>query len=123
MKILNTIFPERSNSTWNGKYSYTYSAGENGIDLEDAIKNYLEHLHNSCAPNTLYCYSRDLNFLLKHIGNIKLDSLSEDVLNDFITQLCCSGKKCSKRSGTTLNRIKSVYRSFLNFCFKKNILQ
>ncbi len=119
MKILNAIVHEYSNTTWDGKYAYTYNASKNDIDLKMAIKFYLENLQNSCAPNTLYCYSKDLIFLLEKIGNIKMSSISEDVLNNFITQLCCSGKKCTNRSGTTLNRIKSVYRSFFNYCYKR----
>ncbi len=119
MKILNVIVHEYSNTTWEGKYAYTYNTNKNDIDLKTAIKFYLENLQNSCARNTLYCYSRDLNFLLEQIGNIKMNSIVEDVLNNLITQLCSSGKKCSNRSGTTLNRIKSVYRSFFNYCYKR----
>ncbi|MHB8854366.1 MAG: tyrosine-type recombinase/integrase [Ignavibacteriaceae bacterium] len=119
MKILNVIDHEYSNTTWDGKFAYAYNASKNDIDLKMAIKCYLENLQNSCAHNTLYCYSKDLNFLLEKIGNIKMISISEDVLNNFITQLCSSGKKCSNRSGTTINRIKSVYRSFFNYCYKR----
>jgi len=123
MKISNAIYPERSNLTWNGKYSYTYNANGNDIYLDEAIRFYLKNLHNSCSPNTLYCYSRDLNYLSEQIGNIKMNSICEDVLNNFITQLCSSGKKCSKRSGTTLNRIKSGYRSFFNYCYKREYIK
>ncbi|MHB8871820.1 MAG: tyrosine-type recombinase/integrase [Candidatus Doudnabacteria bacterium] len=122
MNILNAITPECSNITWVGKYAYKYDESKNDINLKWAIKIYLENLQNSCAPNTLYCYSRDLNFLLEEIGNIKIASLNEDVLNNFITQLCCSGKKFSIRSGTTLNRIKSCYRSFFNYCYKRKYI-
>ena len=115
MQILNAITPVYSNVTWAGKYAYIYNAGKNDIYLKMAIIVYLENLQNSCAPNTLYCYSRDLNVLLEQIGNIKMSIISEDTLNNFITQVCCSGKKC----GTTLNRIKSAYRSFFNYCYKR----
>ena len=119
MKISNAIVHEYSNTTRDGKYAYTYNAGKNEIDLEGAIRFYLENLQNSCALNTFYCYSRDLSYLLEEIGNIKMSSLSGDVLNNFIAQVCCTGKKCCSRSGTTLNRIKSVYRSFFNYCYKR----
>ena len=72
MKILNAIVHEYSNTTWDGKYAYTYNASKNDINLKMAIKFYLENLQNSCAPNTLYCYSKDLNFLLEKIGNKKI---------------------------------------------------
>ena len=119
MQILNAITPVCSNVTWAGKYAYIYNACENDINLEMAIKLYLKNLQNSCARNTLYCYSRDLNFLLEKMGNMKMSNLNEYVLNNFITHLCYSGKRCSHRSGTTLNRIKSVYRSFFNYCYKR----
>ncbi|MHB8929785.1 MAG: tyrosine-type recombinase/integrase [Melioribacteraceae bacterium] len=122
MKISNTIVHEYSNTTWAGKYAYIYNASKNDIDLEMTIKSYLENLQNSCAPNTFYCYSRDLNFLIEEIGNIKMSSLRGDVLNNFIAQVCCHGKKCSNRSGTTLNRIKSVYHSFFNHCYKRKYI-
>jgi tRNA U34 5-carboxymethylaminomethyl modifying GTPase MnmE/TrmE len=89
MKISDAVVNEYFNTTWDGKYTYTYDVGKNDIDRKGAINFYLENLQNSCAHNTLYCYSRDLNFLLEQIGNIKMDSLDEDILNNFITQLCC----------------------------------
>jgi integrase/recombinase XerD len=48
-----------------------------------------------------------------------MNNIDEENLNNFITQLCCSRKKRSNLSGTTLNRIKSVYRSFFNYCYKR----
>jgi site-specific recombinase XerD len=122
MKILNPIVHKYSNTTRDGKYVYTYNASKNDIDLTGAINFYLENLQNSCAHNTLYCYTRDLNFLLGQIGNVKMGSLDEDILNNFITQLCCSRKKASRLSGTTLNRIKSVCRSFFNYCYERKYI-
>ena len=112
----------QANLTLNGKYTYIYNATGNDICLEMAIKSYLENLQNSCARNTLYCYTKDLDFLLEQIGNLKMSGISENVLNNFITQLCSTGIKCSTRSGTTLNRIKSVYRSFFNYCYKRKYI-
>ncbi len=123
MLILNAIIPKYSNVTCSGKYSYAYNSSGNDIYLDEAMRFYLKNIQNSCAPNTLYCYSRDLNFLLERIGNIKMNSLGEEALNNFITQLCCSGNKCSKRSGTTINRIKSGYRSFFNYCYKREYIK
>ncbi len=108
--------------TWNGIYSYEYLDSKDELFLKRAINLFLKNLEYSNTPNTLYCYSRDLHYLLEKVGNIKLNSISEEILQNGITQLKNSGIKKTSRSVSTINRIKSVYRSFFSWCFKKNTL-
>jgi len=123
MKKLNIIIPINSSAKWAGEYSLYYNECGNEVYLNDAIEYFLKNLQSSSAVNTFYCYSRDLNLLLEAVGNIKMYSIDVDVLNNFITELCFSGKKCIKRSNATINRIKSVYRSFFNYCYKRKFIK
>lgn len=108
--------------TWNGVYSYEYHDNKDELFLERAINLFLENLGCYNTPNTLYCYSRDLYYLLEKTGNIKLNSISEEFLQSFISQIKNSGIKKQNRTASTMNRIKIAYRSFFSWCFKKNIL-
>ena len=112
MKNTKVITPGSSNVTWNGIYAYIYKASKNNIFLNDAIESYIENLQHSCASNTLYCYSSDLHHLLEKVGNIKLSSISEEILQDCIDQIKNCGIKKPVHSASTMNRVKSVYRSF-----------
>ncbi|MBI5807323.1 MAG: hypothetical protein HZA74_02875 [Ignavibacteriales bacterium] len=110
----------QANVTWNGIYSYEYLDSKDELFLERAINLFLKNLEYSNTPNTHYCYSRDLHYLLEKIGNIKLSSISEEVLQDCIDQIKNCGIKKPVHSASTMNRAKSVYRSFFKWCFKKN---
>lgn len=117
-----TIESERAGQTsvtWNGIYSYEYLDSKDELFLERAINLFLKNLKYSNTPNTLYCYSRDLHYLLEKVGNIKLNSISEEELQDCIEQIKNSGIKKLVRSASTMNRVKSFYRSFFKWCFKK----
>lgn len=93
------------------------------INLETAIRAYLEHLTASClASNTIYCYSRDLKRLLSKIGNIKLNLISGGMLDKHFIQLREMELDSSTRSIVTMNKIKSVYRSFFKWCFIKSFI-
>lgn len=106
--------------TWSCIYSYEYLDSKDELFLERAINLFLKYLECSNTPNTLYSYSRDLHYLQEKAGNIKLNSISEEKLQDCIEQIKNSGIKKRVRSASTMNRVKSVYRSFFKWCFKKN---
>ena len=110
-------------STLPGEYRDYFLSEKTEINLEAAIKAYLEHLKASClAANTIYCYSRDLKRLLERIGNIKLNLLNTGMLDKHIIQLRETGLHSSTRSLVTMNKIKSVYRSFFKWCFIKGFI-
>jgi len=105
------------------RHSEFSSGKRTEINLEDAIKAYLEHLKASClAENTIYCYSRDLKRLLENIGNIQLNLLNTAMLDRHIIQLRETESNSSARSIVTMNKIKSVYRSFFKWCFIKSFI-
>lgn len=112
---------EHASATWVGIYSYEYLDSKDELFLERAINLFLGNLECYNAPNTFYCYSRDLYYLLEKTGNIKLNSISEEYLQSFITQIKNNGIKKQNRTSSTINRIKIAYRSFFSWCFKKNI--
>lgn len=122
MKNIKVVTEDYSSASWNGFYFYTYSGCNNNITLKDAIESYIKNIRLSHAQNTIYCYSRDLLHLLERIGNIKMSSLDEEVFNNFSSQIFGGGIKKSCRSVITLNRIKSTYRSFFIWCYKKKLL-
>lgn len=121
MKNIYEVISYYSNITWNGIYLYDYSVNyhKGELFLDNAINLYLEYIRCSKSQNTHYCYSRDLHYLLKKIGNVKLNSITEEILQGVSSEITGKGIKKPFRSGTTLNRIKSVYRSFFSWCFKK----
>lgn len=125
MKDTNAILPVYSNLptgqtsvTWNGIYFYEYLDSKDELFLERAINLFLKNLEYSNTPNTLYCYSRVLHYFLKKVGNIKLNSISEEILQDCIDRIKNSGIKKPIHSASTINRVKSVYRLFFKWCFK-----
>ncbi|MBU2445534.1 MAG: hypothetical protein KJ666_08185 [Bacteroidetes bacterium] len=135
MKKTKAITHQNTSVTWKGIYFYEYlipndlknsfrriPKSENEIFLKRAICLYLENIKHYCAQNTFYCYSRDLHYLLEKVGNIKLNNINEENLQNSIAQINNSGLKKLKRSASTMNRIKSVYRSFFSWCLKKNTL-
>jgi len=110
-------------STLPGKYRDYFLSKRTEINLEAAIKAYLEHLKASClAANTIYCYSRDLKRLLERIGNIKLNLISGGMLDKHFIHLRETELDSSARSIVTINKIKSVYRSFFKWCFIKGFI-
>ena len=110
-------------STLPGAYRDYFLPERTEIELEAAIKAYLEHLKASClAANTIYCYSEDLKRLLDKIGNIKLNLISGGILDKHLIQLRETGLDSSTRSIVTMNKIKSVYRSFFKWCFIKGFI-
>jgi len=110
-------------STLPGEYRDYFFSERTEVNLEPAIKAYLEHLKASClASNTIYCYSRDLKRLLDKIGNIKLNLISGGMLDKHFIQLRETELDSSTRSIVTMNKIKSVYRSFFKWCFIKGFI-
>lgn len=129
MKNTIAVHSDYSNVTWNVTYSYNYFVIKPAyqvvmkeVSLIRAVESFIEHLNYSYASNTCYCYARDLSRLLKRMGNININQMSGEILNDFINQICNSGIKTSSLSAVTINRIKSVYRSFFKWCYKKNYI-
>lgn len=127
MKNTIAVYSYYSNVTGNVTYSYNYFVSKPAyqvvikeVSLNRAVESFIEHLNYSYASNTCYCYARDLRRLLKRMGNININQMSGEILNDCINQICNFGKKTSSRSAATKNRIKSVYRSFFKWCYKKN---
>jgi site-specific recombinase XerD len=91
------------------------------INLKNAIYIYKNYLIASClSTNTIYCYSRDLDSLLKKIGNINLNTISVEMINQLIICLRNSSIKSTGLSNSSTNRIKSTYRTFFNWCFTNN---
>ncbi len=123
MKTIQAINSYHSNTTWSGHYSYRYFVARKEISLESAITLFIENLKNYCAQNTHYCYSRDLSKLLETAGNDYLHCLDANTLNNYIRQICVSGSKVINRSETTINRIKSVYRSFFKWCYVQKYIR
>jgi integrase/recombinase XerD len=91
------------------------------INLKNAICLYKNYLIASClSTNTIYCYSRDLDSLLKKIGNINLNTINVGMINQLIVCLRNSSVKYTGLSNCSTNRIKSTYRTFFNWCFINN---
>ncbi|MCL4512342.1 MAG: tyrosine-type recombinase/integrase [Bacteroidetes bacterium] len=105
----------------------------NETSLRSAIDGYLDHLRaSSLSLNTIYCYSRDLQRLLKEFGDINLKRISEEMLDKHIIHICSesssqpagrTGLREAHRSVSTINRIKIVYRSFFKWCFTKQLIE
>ena len=91
------------------------------ICLKNAIYVYKNYLIASClSTNTIYCYSRDLDSLLNKIGNINLNTINAETINQLIIYLRNSSVKSTVLSNSSTNRIKSTYRTFFNWCFINN---
>lgn len=93
----------------------------NTLTLAIAIEKYLRHLNASdFSANTIYFYSKDLDRMLNYSGNLLLEAITTEFLDDFLISIKNSE---SIKSPNSINRHKSVYRSFLKWCFLQEYLQ
>jgi integrase/recombinase XerD len=90
--------------------------------LNEAIDHFLEYHKHSYSQNTIYAYSRDLNFLQNKLGNTLMSSINEELIHGFISQFDSSNIKIPYLSIASLNRTKSSYRSFFNWCYTKRYI-
>lgn len=88
-------------------------------DLYNAIQDFLIHLKAAGrSSSTISCYRHDLELLKRTIGNMELSRVTDRHLESAIIQLNDFSVSGAVRSATTLNRIKSAYRSFFKWAFK-----
>jgi len=103
------------------KLSYEEEDLQKCINLRNAIYLFKNYLIASClSENTIYCYSRDLYSLLKLLGNININTINAGMINQLIIYLRNSSVKSSGLSNCSINRMKSTYRTFFNWCFINN---
>ncbi|MEW6508216.1 MAG: tyrosine-type recombinase/integrase [Bacteroidota bacterium] len=108
--------------TWSGKFSYTFKSDRDEILLNEAIDHFLEYHKHSYSQNTIYAYSRDLNFLQNKLGNTLMSSINEEHIHGFLSQFDSSNIKIPYLSAASLNRTKSSYRSFFNWCYTRRYI-
>lgn len=83
-----------------------------------AVRDYILHIKAAGrATQTILCYRCDLERLIGILGNIEMRNIKDNDLNKAIIQLTYSGT-CIKRSVVTMNRLKSVYRTFFKWAFE-----
>lgn len=89
------------------------------LGLRHAVHGFLVHLEAAGrASNTIDCYDRDLRRLAEILGDIHLDKIRSEDLENAIVILRYSTPSVVKRSSSTMNRMKSAYRSFFKWSFE-----
>jgi site-specific recombinase XerD len=109
-------------TTWSGKFSYTFKIDRDEIFLHEAIDHFLVYHKHSYSQNTIYAYSRELKFLQNKLGNTLMSSINEELIHGFLSQFDSSNIKIPYLSIASLNRMKSSYRSFFNWCYTKRYI-
>jgi site-specific recombinase XerD len=88
-------------------------------DLYNPVQDFVIHLKAAGrSASTIYCYLHDLELLKRTIGNMRLSHITDRHLENAIIRLRGSSMSSAVRSATTLNRIKSAYRSFFKWAFE-----
>ena len=89
------------------------------LDLCHAMQDFITHLKAAGrSPSTILCYLHDLKLLGKNLGNMRLSRITDSHLENVVIQLNDFSARGSARTAATLNRTKSVYRSFFRWSFE-----
>lgn len=89
------------------------------LTLSEAIPCFLQYLEIAGRRAiTIKNYSVTLRKFLEEIGDIPLSSIEDIELNRIFISLVNNSTRSGSLSPTTMNRIKSAYRSFFSWCFQ-----
>ncbi|MCL5061609.1 MAG: tyrosine-type recombinase/integrase [Nitrospirae bacterium] len=89
------------------------------VDLYHAVQDFLIHLKAAGrSSSTISSYLHDLELLKSTIGNMKLSHITDRHLEKAFIQLGDASARKDARSAITLNRIRSVFRSFFKWAFE-----
>jgi integrase/recombinase XerD len=97
----------------------TFVSKNEEIMLSRALNDFMKHLQAAGrSKSTIVSYHRDLDRLMKILGDKEMDSIKDSHVNDAVIRLCSCNRGKSKRSAVSMNRLKSVYRSFFRWSFE-----
>jgi len=92
-------------------------AGKDSPRIERAVRRFLSSLVAAGRSRaTIASYSRELDRLVDFIGDFPLKEVSPGNLQAAIDRMAGPGSDGNVRHSSTVNRIKSVYRSFFSWC-------
>lgn len=92
-------------------------AGKDSPRIERAVRRFLSSLAAAGRSRaTTASYSRELGRLVDLIGDVPLKEVSPGNLQAVVDRLAGPGSGGNVRHPSTVNRIKSVYRSFFSWC-------
>jgi len=84
-----------------------------------AVRGFLLHLKaTGRAPSTMECYLRELNFVVKILGDMPLNHITVQHLEQALLLRGGAGFPTTTLSPLTMNRIKSAYRSFFRWTWE-----
>lgn len=105
-------------AAWNGMRS------ADSIMLTQAIRDYVVHLKASGrAKRTIDCYLQSLEQLAGIISCREMNTIKDVDINKAVYCLSYSGRTGNNLLPATMNRIKSVYRSFFKWSFETERIQ
>src|SRR3954449_3701302 len=95
-------------------------AGQVGVDLDRAVRTWLDHLavERGLAPNTLSSYRRDLSRYLAYLsarGIRDLEAVTETLVGEFLVYLREGGVDHPPLSATSAARTVVAVRGFHKF--------
>jgi hypothetical protein len=86
---------------------------KNRLRLSEAIIDFRIYLEaTGRASNTINNYLRSLEWLMGIVGDVPLRQISSESLSSAVVEIKKSSHSVGQRSASTMNRIKSAYRSF-----------
>jgi integrase/recombinase XerD len=107
-----------------------FEAARNGMRSTDsvmlahAIRDYVVHLEASGrTKGTIDCYLQSLEQLAGIISCREMNAIKDIDINKAVYCLSCSGRTGNNLLPATMNRIKSVYRSFFRWSFETERIQ
>ena len=93
------------------------------VSLEEAIQEFLVYVNSiGRRRETIISYSISLKSLLSILGNVSISKITDTHLAEAVIYLASKGARSGGRSPSTMNRMRSIYRSFLGWCFQSGRL-